>query len=155
MDATRRTAFFSIGGAVALAGCAGETAAAGLSSEQFAAWLQRYGAAWESRDASAAGALFAEDATYQEMPFDAPKAGRAAIEAYWAEVTAPQSNISFSYDVIACEGEQGVAHWRAAFDAGGARVELDGVFVCTFGADRSIASGLREWWHVRSTPPAN
>ncbi len=153
-DITRRLTLTSLAVAATAAACAQQpTPAPRLTAEAFTAWLERYKAAWENRDASAAGALFSEDASYHEMPFDTPFVGRAEIEAYWARVTAPQSDIRFSHDVIACAGDQGVAHWRAAFNAGGAAVELDGVFVCQFSADASAVVALREWWHVRSTPP--
>lgn len=121
-----------------------------LTREALAQWLDRYGAAWTARDASAAALLFAEGATYHEMPFDAAMQGRAEIEAYWARVTEPQSNIRFSYDIIAIQGAQGVAHWHCAFDAGGALIELDGVFVLAFEAGGARVTSLREWWHVKA-----
>lgn len=152
MDRTRRTALFSLAGASALAACAEASSQNDLTAEQFSAWLDRYGAAWTDRDALAAGALFSEDASYHEAPFDPPMQGRAAIEAYWARVTATQSDIVFRYDVIACTGDQGVAHWHAEFHAEGALIELDGVFVCDFTPDRTLVGSLREWWHVRTTP---
>lgn len=154
MDTTRRATLFRIGGATAVAACSGEVGKASVTAEEFSAWLARYGAAWSSRDAAAAGALFTEDASYHEAPFDAPMQGRTAIGDYWTRVTAAQSDILFQYDVIACQGEQGVAHWRAAFNADGALIELDGVFVCVLAADRAQVRSLREWWHVRSAPSA-
>jgi ketosteroid isomerase-like protein len=142
-------------GAAMLAGCAPaaqdeQASAPALTPEAFAAWLDRYGAAWTARDATAAGPLFSDDATYHEMPFDAPMRGRAAIEAYWARVTEPQSDIRFTYEIIATESDKGVAHWHAAFNAGGAPVELDGVFVITFTEDFATVRSLREWWHVKA-----
>ena len=120
-----------------------------ITSEAASAWLTRYGAAWEAKDAAAAGLLFTDAATYHEMPFDAPMAGRAAVEAYWARVTEPQSDIRVTQEMIAVNGNVAVAHWHAAFNAGGAAVELDGVFVLTF-ADAEHVSSLREWWHAKS-----
>lgn len=152
-EITRRILATAVVGAAALSACtppAQEEAPAGLTPDAFAAWLDRYGAAWEARDAGAAGPLFSEDATYHEMPFDEPMQGRAAIEAYWARVTEPQSDIQFSYDVIATEGDTGVAHWNARFNAGGAAVELDGVFVIVFAEDLATVRSLREWWHART-----
>lgn len=141
---------------LSLAACAGAQEQADLvTNDVFAAWLEQYKAAWEGRDAAAAGAIFTEGATYHEMPFEAPFEGRAAIEAYWTRVTAGQSGIAFTYEIIACSGDRGVAHWHAAFTGvpGGEAIELEGVFVCTF-ADAQHVSALREWWHIRITPPA-
>jgi ketosteroid isomerase-like protein len=49
----------------------------------FKSWLAAYGKAWESRDAEAAAALYAEDGTYQVTPFLEPMRGRKAILEYW------------------------------------------------------------------------
>lgn len=155
MTTTRRTAFAALAAAGALAAC-GEAAApapAGLTEAAFAAWLDRYKAAWESRDPSAAGALFTENATYHEMPYDAPIEGRAGVEAYWTRVTEAQSEIVFTYNIIAVSGDTGVTHWNARFNAGGAAIELDGAMAIAFSEDFTTASSLREWWHVRTNPP--
>jgi len=121
-----------------------------LTSVALEAWLDRYGAAWEARDASAAGRLFATDARYQESPFDEPKKGRPGIEEYWRNVTVDQREVHFESRVIAVNGSTGVAHWSAKFrlESTGATVELDGVFVLEFDAYGQCRL-LREWWHVR------
>lgn len=158
MDITRRASFTKaalLAAPVAFA-LAGEAAAQeGVATVAFGAWLDRYKQAWEGRDSTLVGALFSEDAIYHEMPYDAPLQGRAAIEAYWTRVTATQRDIVFTYEVLACTNNVGTAHWHAAFTSteGGAAIELDGVFVCTF-ADAQTVSALREWWHLKVTPPA-
>jgi uncharacterized protein (TIGR02246 family) len=116
------------------------------------AWLARYEEAWEQRDPALAAALFTEDAAYHEMPFDAPKAGRAGIRDYWATVTADQRNVDFNAHVVAVNGRTAVARWSASLNSAssGARVELDGVFILAF-ADSGLCSELREWWHVRTS----
>jgi uncharacterized protein (TIGR02246 family) len=116
------------------------------------AWLSRYKEAWEQRDPARAAALFTETAAYHEMPFDAPKAGRAGIRDYWATVTADQRDVEFKSQVVAVNGQTAVARWSAALKsaAGGVRVELDGVFVLTFEAS-GLCRELREWWHVRTS----
>ncbi|MEJ0084772.1 MAG: nuclear transport factor 2 family protein [Pseudomonadota bacterium] len=122
-----------------------------LNSAALNVWLSAYGAAWQTRDAAAAGKLFTAEATYHEMPFDAPKAGRAAIEEYWRGVTADQRDVVFKSEVISVNGKTGVAHWSAKFKVAstGATIELDGVFVLEFDASGACSS-LREWWHVRA-----
>lgn len=123
--------------------------AAPLKTATLDAWLAKYGAAWETRDPAAAGRLFTANATYHEMPFDAPKKGRAAIEEYWKGVTADQRDVKFKYEVIAVDGKTGVAHWSATFviASTGATLSLDGVFVLEFDSNGECAA-LREWWHV-------
>ena len=121
-----------------------------LSPAALEAWLKQYGAAWEARDATAAGGLFTTDALYHEMPFDEPRQGRAGIEEYWRTVTADQREVKFESSVIAVNGNTGVAHWPATFrlQPNGAMIELDGVFVLELDASGHCSS-LREWWHVR------
>ncbi len=117
------------------------------------AWLARYEQAWELRDSALAAALFTENAAYHEMPFDAPKAGRAGIRDYWATVTADQRDVDFKSHVVAVNGRTAVARWSANLKSAsnGMRVELDGIFVLTFESSDLLCSELREWWHVRTS----
>jgi hypothetical protein len=114
------------------------------------AWLERYGSAWETRDAALAASLFTADATYQETPFDAAMAGREAISDYWSKVTADQRDIEFGARPIALSGDTGIAEWTATFRsaASGATIELSGAFVLRFD-DAGLCASLREWWHLR------
>ncbi|MBL8548896.1 MAG: nuclear transport factor 2 family protein [Hyphomonadaceae bacterium] len=160
MDLTRRLTLAAA--PLALAACA-TTQGAGLGAagrtlteSDFNAWLWRYKEAWETKNATAAGALFTENVIYREQPFEEQMVGRAAVEAYWTRVTAGQRDITFTHHVIMASGGLGVAEWHAAFTAveGGAAIELDGVFVCHF-ADLETVSLLKEWWHIKVTPRAS
>jgi len=137
--------------AFVLVGAMPQAQAKPLNAAALTAWLAAYGAAWQTRDAAAVGKLFTAEATYHEMPFDAPKAGRAAIEEYWRGVTGDQRDVVFKSEVVSVNGKTGVAHWSANFrvPSTGATIELDGVFVLEFDAAGSCSS-LREWWHVRA-----
>ena len=123
-----------------------------LTSAALDAWLKDYEQAWELRDADRAAALFTEDARYHEMPFDPPKLGRKGIRDYWTTVTADQRNVDFKFEIVAVNGQTGVARWSASLisASSGVRVELDGAFVLTFDAG-GLCSELREWWHVRTS----
>ena len=137
--------------AAALLSAFAPSAHAQLSTAKLEAWLSGYRAAWEKRDAGRAAELFTENARYQEMPFDAPKSGRAGIREYWSGVTADQRDVEFQSQTIAVNGNTGVAHWSAKFKQAstGMTVELDGVFVLEFDPKSGLCSTLREWWHVR------
>jgi ketosteroid isomerase-like protein len=113
------------------------------------AWLDRYGAAWEGLDADAAAELFTADARYYETPYAEPFLGQDGVRDYWAGVTADQSHVEFTYQVVGVAGDTGVARWNTKLTAisSGARVELDGVFLLEFEGTRCRL--LREWWHVR------
>ena len=113
-------------------------------------WLQKYGAAWQARDAAAAGRLFSGQATYRDSPYRPVMQGRAAIEEYWRTETADQRDVTFESSVISVSGNTGVAHWSATFKLASkdTTVTLDGVFVLEFDASGQCKS-LREWWHVK------
>ena len=150
---TTRNAIRLGGGVLAaalLALQAGQASAEPLTTAALEKWLAGYERAWESRDAARAAELFTPNASYHEMPFDAPKTGQAGIREYWSSVTADQRDIDFKSQAVAVNGQTGVAHWSATFTAAstGARVELDGVFVLTFDPS-GRCSELREWWHLR------
>lgn len=121
-----------------------------LDPAAFAAWLDAYKAAWEARDPARAAALFTPDASYHEMPFDPPIEGGEAIAAYWAGAVAGQKDVVFTWEILACAGDEGVCHWHCAFTGvpGGEAIDLDGIFQCRF-ADPERVSRFREWWHVR------
>lgn len=129
----------------------GSPAMAGdLTTAALVDWLARYEAAWETRDAEKAASLFTPDATYHEMPFDAPIEGAAKIREYWARVTADQRDVDFSSKPVMVDDDTGVAEWSATFRTAstGATIELNGVFVLQFD-DAGRCTSLREWWHVR------
>jgi hypothetical protein len=123
-----------------------------LTSAALQNWLESYEQAWELRDADRAAALFTENARYHELPFDAPKPGRKGIHDYWTTVTADQRNVDFKFEIVAVNGQTGVARWSANLisASSGVRVELDGAFVLTFDTS-GLCSELREWWHVRTS----
>ena len=126
-----------------------------LDEAAFAAWLDSYKAAWESRDAAAAAALFTPEASYHEMPFDPPIEGREAIAAYWAKAVAGQKDIVFTYEILACSEDEGLCHWHCAFAAvpAGDRIDLDGIFRCRFAGPTQV-DRFQEWWHVAVRPAA-
>lgn len=146
-----KSRFRPVFGAAVLLALSFAPQAQALDDAALQAWLESYGAAWETRDAGAAGKLFTADATYHEMPFDPVKKGRVAIQDYWKTVTADQRDIQFESKTVAVNGSTGVAHWKATFklQSTGATIMLDGVFVLEFAASGECKS-LREWWHVKS-----
>ena len=126
-----------------------------LDRDWFNQWLEGYKQAWERRDPAAAAALFTEDASYSETPFDPPMQGQEAISAYWSNAVSGQRDVRFTYEVLACAGDTGLCRWHAAFTShpGGDGIDLDGIFRCRF-ADRGQVSRFEEWWHVKVSPQA-
>jgi nuclear transport factor 2 (NTF2) superfamily protein len=110
-------------------------------------WLARYGRAWETADPDAAAALFTEDATYRESPFDEVMEGREAIRRYWQEIPETQRDISFGWEIV--DTDPVVVRWRASYSRlrDGSRITLDGVFLLRFD-ESGLCRTLREWWHL-------
>ena len=125
-----------------------------MTHDEFKVWLDAYGHAWETRDATAAADLFSDDAAYHETPFIEPMRGRAEITSYWSHVERTQEQVRFRYEILAIEREQGIAHWRASFTRcpEGTRINLDGIFLITLNAERKCTV-LREWWQRKHVGP--
>ncbi|MBB6096869.1 nuclear transport factor 2 (NTF2) superfamily protein [Deinobacterium chartae] len=120
-----------------------------VSAPDAHAWLARLKSAWESRDADAAAALFAQDVLYCEDPFGEALRGREAVRAYWRAMLADQQDVRFAGEVLADTPQQRVIHWQVRYRGAGGAVELSGV-----SAGEPDATGLprrwREWWHRRA-----
>ena len=119
-------------------------------------WLEQYRTAWIERNAAAAGALFTEDGVYRDHAFQPPHVGRAAIERYWATVTASQSAVELRYGVSIVVGRRLAVEWWANLEANGAPITLAGEFLLTF-AESGQCRELREYWvltQARVEPPA-
>ncbi|HKW64700.1 MAG TPA: nuclear transport factor 2 family protein [Candidatus Acidoferrum sp.] len=119
-----------------------------VTREQFAAWLGKYGQAWEARDAKAAAELYAENGTYQVTPFVEPMRGRAVILEYWKHVAKTEESIQFGSEILALTPEHGIARWWATLVIvpQQLKTKLDGIFVIALD-DRGKCLQLREWWH--------
>ena len=121
----------------------------------YADWLERYRQAWIARDADAAGRLFTEDAIYREHPFQAPFAGRAAIEDYWRRVTESQTSVELRYGRSVADGPRVAVEWWANLQTTDGPLTLAGEFLLSFAAGGECRE-LREYWLLtqgRVEPP--
>ena len=109
-------------------------------------WLGAYRQAWITRDADAAAALFTQDATYAEQPFQDAFVGAKGVREYWARVTATQSNVDLKYGTPITVGNRTAVEWWATLTNGGVPVTLAGSFMLTFDAS-GRCEALREYWH--------
>jgi hypothetical protein len=117
----------------------------------FRGWLEGYFVAWRSNDPAEVEALFTEDAVYSYGPFTEPASGRDAIVRSWVD-GGVQPGLETWFEVLAVEGERGVAQWRVSFDVEAAgRVTMDGILVCDFdGQGRCTLH--REWYQLHENP---
>ncbi|MGP6203676.1 nuclear transport factor 2 family protein [Microbacterium sp. F2] len=127
-----------------------------VTTEQVQQWLDDYRTAWETRDADAAAALFTDDATYREQPYEEPYRGREGVRAYWTRVTATQSDISFRTGRVVAAGSHAAVEWWVTLRNDGAEVTLAGEFFLEFN-EGGLVRHLREYWHFAPgliEPPA-
>jgi SAM-dependent methyltransferase len=99
-------------------------------------WMQdlvsRYFDAWARRDTASLALIFADDATYQEKPFDVPLNGLAAISAYWNERVRPQRDIHLIVRHITFGYLTAAVEWAASFSIDGRARQVNGVMTLAF-----------------------
>lgn len=116
-------------------------------------WLRRFGRAWEERDSDLAAALFSDDGSYREAPFDQALRGADEIRAYWSRLPRAREGIRFTFDILAVTDRWGIAHWHGSYTRvdGAMRVELDGILLVSLGEDGRCRE-FREWSNRRQLP---
>jgi nuclear transport factor 2 (NTF2) superfamily protein len=125
---------------------------ADITAAEFDAWLRAYQRAWEGRDPAAAALLFTEDSEYYWTPLDPPQRGRAGVAAAWEGAVSQQRGIRFTFDILAINGNKGIAAWRADFTRlpAATTVRIEGVLTADF-AEPGQCRLFREWWHSAET----
>jgi uncharacterized protein (TIGR02246 family) len=79
-------------------------------------WIARYERAWRSPGTDALADLFTADAEYSTAPYENPHRGLEAIRQMWdAERNGPDERFELSSEVIATEGDTGVARVDVAY----------------------------------------
>jgi hypothetical protein len=130
-------------------------------------FMQRYKAAWESRDESMFASLFAADGEYRNTPF-AVQRGQRQLAEYWQRVKL-QQDVHLSYEVLARWPQGGMAHWHVTYQVASEelfriwarstgtnlvarqpgdplpRMVLDGVLKAEF--EHGLCRRCDLWWH--------
>jgi uncharacterized protein (TIGR02246 family) len=86
-----------------------------LRRSDVSSWVDRYVRVWNTNDANEIGELFTEDAVYLTGPFDTPWEGRQVIVDQWLKERDEPGTTSFSYEVVAADGDLGVVQGRATY----------------------------------------
>jgi hypothetical protein len=77
---------------------------------QLADWIARYERAWRTAGTDGLAELFAEGASYSTAPYEEPHRGLAAISEMWeAERLGPDEEFEIASEIVALEGDTGVA----------------------------------------------
>jgi len=126
-------------------------------SDRLGSWLERFGRAWETRNAEEAAALFSEDGSYRETPFDEPLTGGEEIRAHWSSLPKARRTSAFSYEILAQTEFWGIARWQGAYTPADRemQLELDGILLLSLDHEGRCRD-FREWSNRREhrPPPA-
>jgi ketosteroid isomerase-like protein len=89
-----------------------------MNHVQLSDWLEVYERAWRTSGTEVLGELFADDATYSTAPYEKPHRGLEAIARMWeAERSGPDEEFEMSSEVLAVEGDTGVARIEVRYGA--------------------------------------
>ena len=110
----------------------------------FESWIGAYERAWRSTGTDALADLFAPDASYGNAPFQEPARGLEAIAAMWeSELQGPEEAFEMEYELVAVEGDTGVARVEVRYLKPRPQLYLD-LWVIVLGRDgRCLA--FEEW----------
>jgi ketosteroid isomerase-like protein len=126
-----------------------------MDRASFQRWLDRYVEAWRTGDPGQIGDLFSEDATYQWNPWDEPLRGRQGIVRAWTENPDPAGSWEARYEVLAVDGDAGVAQGRTRYlesHDGMAGKSYDNIFLCRFDAQGRCREFTEWYMEPRKSP---
>jgi ketosteroid isomerase-like protein len=91
-----------------------------LTRDRLQAWIESYERAWRAPGTDQLAELFADEATYRTAPFENPFRGLAAISEFWeAGRDGPDEEFTMSSEIVAVEGDTGVARIEVRYGATG------------------------------------
>ncbi len=111
--------------------------------------LQKYFAAWESRDVDALPDIFAPEAIYREKPHVPALVGLHAIERYWREVVGEQRDMTFRFRRVAQIANGAIVEWESHFVDASASNHLAGMMTIELNSERDRIVELREYFRTK------
>jgi SnoaL-like domain len=88
-----------------------------MDRRELSEWLRAYERAWRTPGTEALHELFAPDASYRTAPYEQPYRGLEAIAEMWErERVSPDEAFEISAEVVAVEGQVGVASVEVRYD---------------------------------------
>jgi hypothetical protein len=110
----------------------------------FSAWIDAYEKAWRTAGTGALTGLFTEDASYRPGPFELTAVGLEAIAEFWeAERDGPEEVFTLSSELVAAQGNTGVARVEVVYAGSRQRTYRD-LWVITLASDGRCRA-FEEW----------
>jgi ketosteroid isomerase-like protein len=113
-------------------------------------WIDGYRRAWDSNAPDDIRALFTEDATYLDAPFDDPRVGHDAIVAGWIEGQDQPGDYTFTWSAAGLDGDTAFVEGETIYADGRRYANL---WVIRFAADGRATSFTE--WYMRHPDGAN
>ncbi|MQA99161.1 MAG: nuclear transport factor 2 family protein [Actinobacteria bacterium] len=115
-----------------------------MDRDSFNRWIDLYEQAWRAEGTELLRDLFATDATYRTAPYEKPFRGLDAIAEMWDEERdSPHEAFEMSHEIVAVEGNTGVAFVEVLY-GGPVTREYRDLWIVRFDRDgRCVA--FEEW----------
>lgn len=122
-----------------------------LDRDTFRAWIAAYGRAWRTAGVQVLAELFAENASYRISPYAEPARGLTAIGALWErERVGPDEEFRLAAEIVAVEGDTGVARIEVSYGSG---AEYRDLWIVRFAGDGRCRE-FEEWPYWPGQPIA-
>jgi len=116
-------------------------------------WLAAYEAAWRTPGTEGLAAIFADDASYLQSPYDEPVAGLDAIRRMWDEERAgPDEVFTISTEIVAVDGSTAVVRAEVRYGEP-VHQEYRDLWILRLGAD-GRCRWFEEWPYWPGEPRA-
>ena len=117
----------------------------GIGREDAAAFVERYGRAWERWDVSGFVDLFSEQVVYVAHATQETVVGRTALASYLRKEAAEQGEVSVRMGSPVIEGDRVAAEFWVTATSGSEAATIAGCFVARLAPDGRCGH-FREYW---------
>jgi hypothetical protein len=111
-------------------------------------WLTAIKKSWEEKNFDVLSDVLADDLEYFESPFGPPLTSKNVVVEQWKKDLAAQSDIEFTYQVLAAWEFHCIANWSVHFVRDGKVVYLDGIFYFKLNEENKCKF-FKQWWVVK------
>ena len=113
--------------------------------ERYINWANKFFESWKNLEGVKTTELFAKDVEYYETALGSPCQSFDEVVALWAVVPQNQSNITYSYEIVAFNEERCVLNWRMSRTlANGTHQHIDGIIVFALD-DNNLCKFFKQW----------